>query len=637
MPEPQKNDQEDGSNPYREESPSTSDSPSPKTHRSHSALNTIHLVIALCVPLWTINIEASEANPTAQRPNIIFILADDLGWSELGCYGNTFNETPHLDGLATEGVRFTQAYAAAPVCSPYRAALLTGQYPARIGISDYLRPNSANALSTEHTTLAEALRDSGYTTGMIGKWHLTGYSSHKTEFEIPPRDHGFTWDFARELKGVSNGVNFWPYLDRKQKKRWLDIPHNELGSKEFLVDRMNHEAVRFIERNKSRPFFLYLTHYATHSIVHGKPELVEKYRDKQTPGKSSKTRCVICSGNGLEGCPKDHWATNHNPHLAAMLESIDDGVGMITQTLDELELSENTIIVFTSDNGGETNVTANAPLRGGKSQLYEGGIRVPMIACWPKQIPPSTVSDHPTMNIDFYPTLIAAAGVTPPTSQILDGQSQLALWRNPKSTAQRPSLFWHYPLDQPHFLGGVSAAAIREGDWKLIEFLNDKRFELYSLKSDPSETRNLAMQYPKVTQALHQKLVSWQRDVNARSPSPPLLSEARQLYQGDHFSSGQISKRWTHYGAWRLRDGQLVVDESSQQAEPAQLSIPAFKNTIIRFDFKLPKSGQLRLTLGSEQHDHTVLNIHGNRFYFETQDKASLKGCLLYTSPSPRD
>ena len=230
------------------------------------------------------------------------------------------------------------------------------------------------------------------------------------------------------------------------------------------------------------------------------------------------------------------------------------------------------------------------------------------------------------MNIDFYPTLIAAAGVTPPTSQILDGQSQLALWRNPKSTAQRPSLFWHYPLDQPHFLGGVSAAAIREGDWKLIEFLNDKRFELYSLKSDPSETRNLARQYPKVTQALHQKLVSWQREVNARTPSPPLLSEARQLYLGDHFSSGHISKRWTHYGAWRLRDGQLVVDESSQQAEPAQLSIPAFKNTIIRFDFKLPKSGQLRLTLGTEQHDHTVLNIHGNRFYFETQEKASLKG-----------
>ncbi|MFP6768208.1 MAG: sulfatase-like hydrolase/transferase, partial [Planctomycetaceae bacterium] len=192
----------------------------------------------------------------AGRPNVVFVLADDLGWGELGCYGNGFNQTRHLDRLARDGMRFTQAYAAAPVCSPYRAAFLTGQYPARIGILDYLRPNSANALSTRHVTLPEMLGRRGYATGMIGKWHLTGYRFHGAEHEIKPRAHGFAWDIAREVKGVGNGANFWPYVFRKQPIRWIDIPNNRLGKNEFLVDRMNHEAVDFIERNKDRPFFL---------------------------------------------------------------------------------------------------------------------------------------------------------------------------------------------------------------------------------------------------------------------------------------------------------------------------------------------------------------------------------------------
>ncbi|MGB0740597.1 MAG: sulfatase-like hydrolase/transferase, partial [Planctomycetaceae bacterium] len=200
-------------------------------------------------------------------PNIVFVLADDLGWSELECYGNQFNETPHLDRLAAQGMRFTHAYAAAPVCSPYRAALLTGQHPARVGITDYLRPNSANALSTNHVTLPEILKSHGYATGMIGKWHLTGYSHHGAEHEVKPQDHGFDWNIGSELKGVGNGANFWPYVFRDQPIRWVDLADNRLGANEYLTDRLNLEAVDFIERTakEGQPFFLYLSHYAPHS------------------------------------------------------------------------------------------------------------------------------------------------------------------------------------------------------------------------------------------------------------------------------------------------------------------------------------------------------------------------------------
>lgn len=618
MPESRKNHQKDGSNPNREETSVSSAEPSLKSHLYHPVLKAIHLVIALCVLLRTVNIDAKDASSIAQRPNIIFILADDLGWSELGCYGNTFNETPHIDALATEGVRFTQAYAAAPVCSPYRAALLTGQYPARIGISDYLRPNSANALSTEHTTLAEAMRDGGYATGMIGKWHLTGYLRHEAEIEITPRDHGFTWDFARELKGVSNGVNFWPYLDRKQRKRWIDIPHNELGREEFLVDRMNHEAIRFIERNKNRPFFLYLTHYATHSIVHGKPELVEKYRNKHTPGKSSKTRCVICSGKGLKGCPEDHWATSNNPHLAAMLESIDDGVGLITTKLEELGLKENTIVIFTSDNGGESNVTSNAPLRGGKSQLYEGGIRVPMIVHWPNGLPASATSRTPTMNIDFYPTLLEAAGIFPPTSQHLDGTSMLADWQRPGTNNDRESLFWHYPLDRPHFLGGVSGAAIRHQNWKLIEFFDSNTVELYSLQDDPSETNNLARKQPIRVAELRRRIEQWRKHVAARTPSSPILTEVRHLHFADHFSSGRTSVRWDRIGDWSLESGYLVHKPQTALSSATAMAETNFREAIIRFDFQLGETTHFDVFTRTQRNRTPILQIHRNGFRVPT-------------------
>ena len=320
---------------------------------------------------------------TQRRPNIVFILADDLGWAELGCYGNTFNETPHLDALARDGVRFTAAYAAAPVCSPFRAALMSGQHPARIGITDYLRPNDPKHLSKAYMTLPEVLKHAGYATGIVGKWHLTGYANHGAA-ETPPGEHGFDEVLVSENRGIADGSYFHPYhFNREIEQR--------LPGREHLVDRCNLEAIEFIERHKDRPFFLYLSHYAVHTRLNGKPPLVAKYEAKPNAGK------------GFQ-------APRNNPHLAAQLECIDRGVGQIRDKLRELGLSENTVIVFTSDNGGETRVTSNAPLREGKSCLYEGGIREPLIVYWPDMTRPGGVCETPVCTMDFYPTFAEAAG-----------------------------------------------------------------------------------------------------------------------------------------------------------------------------------------------------------------------------------
>ena len=556
-----------------------------------------------------------------RRPNIIFVLADDLGWSELGCYGSDFHETPHLDRLAKEGMRFTNAYAAAPVCSPYRAALLTGQHPARVGILDYLRPNSSNALPTDQVTLPEVLSKNGYSTGMIGKWHLTGYRYHEAEFEVTPRDHGFAWDIGREVKGVGNGANFWPYVFRDQDIRWLDLPENRLGENEYLTDRLNLEAVDFVERNKDKPFFLYLSHYAPHTILNGRTDLVAKYRSKHAPGKCNRENCYICKDAGLTGDADHHWAESHNPHLAAMLESIDQGVGLLTEKLDELGLSENTIFIFTSDNGGETNVTSNAPLRGGKSQLYEGGIRVPLIVRWPDRVPDNSVCEQPTANYDFYPTLLAAADVSPDPTQKLDGVSTLPMWKNPTTTPDRDAIFWHYPLDEPHFLGGVSAGAIRSGNWKLIENFDDQttsRYELYNLAVDESEGHDLSNDEPDRVSNLQQQLQLWRAEVGAKTPSAPLLVSPRSLYFGDHFSEGQISSRWFFQKEWTTENGILRRNEHAGQNKRIFVKDPIFRDCMVRFDFRFDGASDLRLVTGSSGHYNAVIHIRPDHFFIQT-------------------
>ncbi len=454
------------------------------------------LLAAVC--LFALPAGAKGPDGDSHRaPNVVFILADDLGWAELGCYGNRFNETPHLDGLARQGMRFSHAYAAAPVCSPYRAGFISGQYPARVGITDYLRPDDPKHLATEHVTLAEMLKRAGYATGIIGKWHLTGYAHHGA-VEVPPSEHGFDEVIVSEKRGIAGGSYFHPYHFNPAVTARL--PH------EYLVDRMNLEAVEFIERHRARPFFLYLSHYAVHTALVGKPDLVAKYEAK--PG----------AGQG----PR---AKQNNPHLAAQLESIDEGVGMILDKLDRLGLDDRTLVIFTSDNGGEDRVTSNAPLRAGKSTLYEGGIREPLVVRWPGVVPPGTVCGTPVWCLDFYPTLVDAAGQAPDPRQKLDGLSILPLLKDPKAKLPRDALYWHYPLEKPHFLGGRSSGAIRHGDWKLIERFDTGELELYNLADDEGEQHNLADRMPERAAELREKLRAWQKQVGAEVPEPMQRTE----------------------------------------------------------------------------------------------------------------
>lgn len=556
-------------------------------------------------------------------PNIIFILADDLGWADLGCYGNQFNETPNIDDLAARGIRFTQAYASAPVCSPYRAALLTGQHPARLGLTDYLRPNSANALTTEIDTLPKVLSENGYMTGMIGKWHLTGYQHHGAEHEIRPEDHGFAWTFATETKGVGNGANFWPYRFRQQPISWIDISDNRLGPNEYLTDRLNIEAADFIDRHQDQPFLLYLSHYAPHSILNGRSDLVEKYRRKHPPGPSSRDRCYLCEDKNLgAGDPGNHWARHHNPHLAAMLESMDQGVGMIVERLKSLDLLDNTIIIFTSDNGGETNVTSNEPLRGGKSQLYEGGIRVPLIIHWPKVISEPSVSNLVTQNIDFYPTLLNATQIQDPNTST-DGISILKHIKNATTKSTREFIAWHYPLDHPHFLGGKSASGIRSGDWKLISGLHEHEIELYNLAIDQGEEHNVAEQQTEVVKQLTQQLSEWKSEVSARTPSRPFLVHASNLLFAEHFDSNHLSQRIWYNPNWITENG--FLKRRSLEASNTRIFVKdvEYQDSIIRFDVRFCGANDIRLMTGNNGHYNTVLHLRRDHFFLQTAKDSS--------------
>ncbi|MCP4641484.1 MAG: sulfatase, partial [bacterium] len=417
----------------------------------------------------------------ADRPNIIFILADDLGWAELGSYGNTFNETPNLDQLAAHGMRFTQAYAAAPVCSPTRASFLTGQYPARVGITNYLRAEDPNHLSPEkHTTIAKVLRGEGYATGVIGKWHLMGdYATRKGD----PKLHGFQEVMCLESSYIGGGDYFHPY------KHLESVPARWEG--EYLTDRLGTEAADFIDRHADDPFFLYLSFYSVHTALKGKPDLVEKYKAKPGAGKN-----------------------RNNPALAAMIETIDDAVGLVTAALDRNGVENNTVLVFMSDNGGEHKVTSNAPLRGAKSQLYEGGIREPLLVRWPGRVSAGTVCDAPVCTVDFFPTFVEATGAKSPEGQTQDGESLVPLLTQ-SGAPSRDTLYWHYPLDKPHFLGGRSSGAIRKGDMKLIEFYDTGAVELYDLAEDIGEATDLAAKQPDTVKALRADLDAWRKRVGA--------------------------------------------------------------------------------------------------------------------------
>lgn len=461
-------------------------------------------VLLVCTGCKSLVKSGSQADNT--RFNVIYILADDLGYSELGSYGNKFNETPNLDRIAKEGLRFTSAYAAAPVCSPYRAALLTGKYPARLQITDYLRPNAPAHLEKSEITMAEMFQQNGYRTGIVGKWHLSGYVKAGASEETLPDQHGFDEVLVSENEGIAEGWYFHPYLFNKDIKKRLP------GDQEYITDRQNVEAVEFIERNHKKPFFLYLSHYAVHTTVHGKPEVVDNFRRKPGAGKSGPTK-ENPENDPFKQWPADSRSKINNPHLAAQLLGIDDGVGMLMAKLKELGIDKNTIIIFTSDNGGEVTISTNKPLRGGKSMLYEGGVREPLLIWNPTLFKPAVITE-PVINYDYYPTLMELVGARP-NGQKFDGVSIAPLLKGTGGKDIERSFYWHYPLEKPHFLGGRSAGSIRKGDWKLIEFFDSKTFELYNLREDLGETRELSSKHPDIVLKLRKDLEKWRKDVNA--------------------------------------------------------------------------------------------------------------------------
>jgi arylsulfatase A-like enzyme len=433
----------------------------------------------------------------AEKLNVVLIVADDLGWADLGCYGSKYHQTPHLDQLARSGMRFTDAYAGAPVCSPTRAALMTGQYPARLNLTDWLpgrpdrpdqmllRPTILQELPASALTLAQALKASGHVTGHIGKWHLGGKGAG-------PQQRGFDLNIAGDHTGTPLSY-FAPF----QAKDGRSMPGLETAPEgEYLTDRLTAEAEKFLEANRDRPFFLYLPHYAVHIPLKAKADMVARYK----PGPP-----------GQQG----------NPIYAAMIEGLDQSVGRVLGKLEELKLADRTIVVFTSDNGGlcvlegpNTPPTINSPLREGKGYLYEGGLRVPLIVRWPGVTRPGSTSAKPVMSIDLFPTFLEACGSKNETR--VDGLSLVPVLKG--EPLQRDALFWHYP----HYSnqGGRPGAAVRVGDSKLIEFYEDGRRELYDLKKDRSESRNLSADRPEVVKELSEKLAAWRKDVGARMMQP---------------------------------------------------------------------------------------------------------------------
>jgi arylsulfatase A len=438
----------------------------------------------------------------ARRPNIIFVLVDDLGWTDLSCQGSTFYETPNIETLAREGMRFTQAYAASCVCSPTRAALMTGKHPARLHLTDFIpghaRPSAkfkvpdwTMHLRLEERAIAEALRDGGYATASIGKWHLGGPAFY-------PEKHGFDVNIGGCDKGLPPSY-FSPY----------GIPTLTDGPKgEFLSDRLTDEALKFIENNRARPFFVYLPHYAVHTPLMGKPEVIAKYKAKADPSQPQ-----------------------HNDTYAALIESVDESVGRIVRRLDELGLAKTTVLFFTSDNGGclLDNVTSNLRLRAGKGTPYEGGVRVPLFVKWPGITETGSVCDTPVVTMDYYPTMLALAGLKPERRQIMDGESIVPLLRQ-TGHWRRNTLFWHYPHYNIHPFS-VPSSVIRQGPWKLIETFDPQGTQLYNLAEDEGETRDFAGQRPDLVGKLKNELNEWRRNVGAQmmQPNPDYIPTGRKL------------------------------------------------------------------------------------------------------------
>ena len=472
-------------------------------------------------------------------PNIVFFLADDLGQRDLGAYGSTFYETPNLDRLAREGARFTDAYAACPVCSPTRASIMTGLWPQRTGITDYIAADDANGpdkwrrntpllpspnrdrLALDAPTMAKAMKAAGYATFFAGKWHMgpEGYW---------PENQGFDFNLGGNERGGPYGGR--KYFSPYGNPRLSDGPEGE-----HLPDRLATETAKFIAAHRDRPFFAYFSFYSVHTPLMSREDLRVKYEEKRK-------RLGLEAKWGREH-ERDVRLVQEHAVYAGMVEAMDLAVGKVLAKLDELGLRENTIVIFTSDNGGlstsEGWPTSNLPWRGGKGWMYEGGIREPLIVRWPAVVAAGRVIATPVSSPDFFPTLLEATGARPLPGQKLDGVSLLSLFRGADALPER-ALFWHYP----HYgnQGGAPGAAVRRGEWKLIEWMEDQRAELFNVVRDPGEQTDLAHREPQRVAALREELRAWQKTVGARFPTPNPRFDPAQ-------TSGRASPRPTEKGA----------------------------------------------------------------------------------------
>jgi len=446
---------------------------------------------------------ALAASAASQRsPNIVYILADDLGWTDLACQGSKYYETPSIDRLAAQGIRMLRYYNSQN-CAPTRAVLMSGQYAPRTGMytvntlergaaaeRNMNVPPNETRLPLDRFILPQVMKSAGYTTGMFGKWHLGNTDQYH------PGKRGF--DEAL----VSDGRHF----------DFVTIPEVAYPKGQYLADFLTDRAVDFIGRHKDKPFFLYLPHFAVHTPIHAKADYIAAWQKKPTKG--------------------THW----NPTYAAMIQSVDESVGRILAKLDELKIAENTVVIFSSDNGGlggyysteqpseKKGYTDNAPLRGGKGTLYEGGIRVPFIVRWPGVVKPGTTNDTPVAHIDIYPTFAEIAGGNPRGHQHLDGVSFASLLKNAQGKLNREAIYWHFPGYLESYVHPTGwrtgpVGAIHAGDFKLLEYFEGGKTELYNLREDISEKNNLAARMPEKAKELQSKLAAWRKSVNAAMPT----------------------------------------------------------------------------------------------------------------------
>lgn len=463
---------------------------------SHNVTTWLLVSLASIVLCQTSDAEERASDQKPEKPNILFIMIDDLGWMDLGCQGNPNVHTPHLDRFATQGIRFTDAYASAPVCSPTRAAVLTGLSPARLRLTNHLphqdrfTPDDSKLLparmtdhlALDHITFAERLKDeAGYATAFIGKWHL--YCNKDSQFG--PLAQGFDLNIG----GCSNGgppTFFDPYRieflkDRKQG--------------EYLPNRLADETIDFMrtQTEKKQPFCLALFNYTVHWPMEAPESLLTKYKDRPLTG-------------------------YHDHRYAAMIEAMDAAIGRVLSELDTLGIADNTFVVFTSDNGPYGGVGDARPLRADKGHLYEGGIRVPLMVRWPGKITAGAETSEPVVLTDLYPTILEVAGLAPNPDSVCDGVSLVPFLKGQERPA-RESLFWHYPNFAFHKSNRLGSA-IRTGNFKLIEFFDDQSVELYNLKDDLGEQNNLAESEPELVEQMRRQLHQWRSDCSAAMPRP---------------------------------------------------------------------------------------------------------------------